>query len=76
MLRLKRVKLTYSLFMTSLAKEYWQTMLAQGVGIGIATGLIFLPCVSCVSQFFLKRRSFVLGLATTGASVGGKSEPL
>jgi hypothetical protein len=58
--------------MTSLAKKYWQTMLAQGVGIGIGAGLVFLPCVSVVSQFFMKRRSFVLGIATTGASLGGK----
>jgi hypothetical protein len=58
--------------MTSLAKEFWQTMLAQGVGIGIGTGLIFLPALSIVSQFFLKRRSLALGIVTTGSSVGGQ----
>lgn len=63
--------LTCSLFMTSLAKEFWQTMLAQGVGIGIGTGLIFLPALSVISQYFLKRRSLALGIVTTGSSVGG-----
>lgn len=59
--------------MTSLAKEFWQTMLAQGIGLGIGTGLIFLPALSVVSQFFLKRRSLALGIATTGSSIGGES---
>jgi len=68
----KITKLTHSIFMTSLAKEYWQTMLTQGIGIGIGTGLVFLPCVSVISQFFVKRRSFMMGVATIGASVGGE----
>ena len=58
--------------MTSLAKEFWQTMLAQGIGIGIGTGLIFLPALSVISQYFLKRRSLALGIVTTGSSVGGE----
>jgi MFS family permease len=60
--------------MTSLAKEFWQTMLAQGIGIGIGTGLIFLPALSVISQYFLKRRSLALGIVTTGSSVGGESD--
>jgi hypothetical protein len=59
--------------MTSLAKEFWQTMLAQGIGIGIGTGLIFLPALSVISQYFLKRRSLALGIVTTGSSVGGET---
>jgi hypothetical protein len=59
--------------MTSLAKEFWQTMLAQGIGIGIGTGLIFLPALSVISQYFLKRRSLALGIVTTGSSVGGEA---
>jgi len=59
--------------MTSLAEEFWQTMLAQGIGLGIGTGLIFLPALSVVSQFFLKRRSLGLGITTTGSSIGGES---
>jgi hypothetical protein len=58
--------------MTSLAREFWQTMLAQGIGLGIGTGLIFLPALSVVSQFFFKRRSLALGVATTGSSIGGE----
>jgi len=47
-------------------------MLAQGIGIGIGTGLIFLPALSVISQYFLKRRSLALGIVTTGSSVGGE----
>lgn len=61
-----------SLFMTSLAKEFWQTMLTQGFGVGIGTGLIFLPAMSVVSQYFMKRRSLAIGIVTTGGSVGGE----
>jgi MFS family permease len=57
--------------MTSLAHTYWQTFLAQGIAIGIAIGLVFLPALSVVSQYFLKRRSIATGIVTTGSSIGG-----
>jgi hypothetical protein len=47
-------------------------MLAQAVGIGIGVGLMFLPIVSVVSQYFFKRRSLAIGIATTGSSAGGE----
>ena len=47
-------------------------MLAQGFGVGIGTGLIFLPAMSVVSQYFMKRRSLAMGIVTTGGSVGGE----
>lgn len=59
--------------MTSLCNEFWQTMLAQGFGVGIGTGLIFLPAISVVSQYFKKRRSLAMGIVTTGGSVGGET---
>lgn len=57
--------------MVSLCKQFWQVMLAQAIGLGIGIGLMFLPIVSVVSQYFFKRRALAIGIATTGSSVGG-----
>ena len=62
--------------MTSLCKEFWQTILAQGFGIGIGVGLIFLPALSIISQYFFKRRALAIGVAVTGSSAGGIVLPI
>ncbi|ORX40509.1 major facilitator superfamily domain-containing protein [Kockovaella imperatae] len=64
------------LMMTSLCKEFWQTVLAQGIGVGIGIGLIYLPALSILSQFFMKRRATAIGIAVTGSSVGGICLPI
>jgi MFS family permease len=62
--------------MISLCKTYWQTMLAQGLGAGIGIGIIFLPAVSVLSQYFLRRRALAIGIAVTGSSIGGICLPI
>lgn len=42
----------FGIFMTSLATEYWQIFLAQGVCTGMGLGLVFMPCVSVISSYF------------------------
>lgn len=59
--------------MVSLCKEFWQVMLAQAVGTGIGIGFLFLPAVSVLSHYFLRRRSLAIGIAVTRSSVGGGS---
>lgn len=56
--------------MTSLATEYWQILLAQGICTGIGLGLLFMPGVAVVSSYFYKRRSFALAMAATGTGSG------
>jgi len=58
--------------MVSLCKEFWQVMLAQAVGTGVGIGFLFLPAVSVLSHYFLRRRSLAIGIAVTGSSVGGE----
>ncbi|EIN11718.1 MFS general substrate transporter [Punctularia strigosozonata HHB-11173 SS5] len=65
-----------ALFMTSLCTEYWQVFLAQGVCGGIGLGILFLPALSVVPQWFQKRRAFATGVVTTGSSVGGVVFPI
>ncbi|KAJ5201868.1 uncharacterized protein N7498_006531 [Penicillium cinerascens] len=62
-------------FMTSLATEYWQTFLAQGLCIGIGQGLMWLPSVTLISTYFVRRRVFAVTAAATGTSTGGMIFP-
>lgn len=59
--------------MTSLCQELWQTILAQAVGTGLGLGLVFLPALSVLSEHFHKKRALAMGIAQTGACVGGQS---
>ena len=58
------------LMMTSLAKTYWQILLAQGIAIGIGDGCLFLPSVAIVPQYFSTRKSIATGVASLGSSIG------
>lgn len=62
--------------MTSLCEEYWQFMLAQGVLGGLVTGLLLIPAMAAVSQYFDKKRAAALGLAVSGSSIGGIVFPI
>jgi MFS family permease len=62
--------------MTSLAKEYWQVMLAQAFCIGIGNGLIFVPSVAILPSYFTTRKALANGLAASGSSFGGVIYPI
>ena len=62
--------LTFGLFMTSLSTQYYQVLLAQGVCVGLGGGCLFIPSVAVVATYFEKRRSFAMGVAATGSSIG------
>ncbi|EXJ92105.1 hypothetical protein A1O3_00655 [Capronia epimyces CBS 606.96] len=66
----------FGIMMTSLCHEYWQFMLAQGVLLGLATGLLMVPSIVAVSQYFDKKRAAALGLAISGSSIGGVVLPI
>lgn len=58
-------------FMTSLATEYWQIVLAQGVCNGVGHGLLFSPTVGLVATYFVKHRSLAVAIVTGGSGTGG-----
>ncbi len=62
--------------MTSLCKEFWQTVLAQALGVGIGIGILFLPALSILSQYFFRRRALAIGIAVSGSSIGGICLPI
>lgn len=46
----------FGLMMTSLATQYWQIFLAQGLCLGLGSGCLFTPGISLVGQYFSTKR--------------------
>ncbi|KAH0578997.1 hypothetical protein H2248_003174 [Termitomyces sp. 'cryptogamus'] len=68
----------FSVFMLSLVEphHYYQNFLAQGVGMGIGMGLMFLPSLQVTSHYFARRRSLAMGFVISGSSIGGCLYPV
>lgn len=66
----------FTIFMTSLCKEYYQFMLAQGVLGGVSQGLIMSPAMAATPQYFNKKRGTAMGIAVAGSSIGGVILPI
>jgi MFS family permease len=62
--------------LTSLCKEYYQFILAQGILGGIFNGLTYTPALTAVNQHFFKRRPLALGIASSGSSLAGIIIPI
>ncbi|KAG1887487.1 major facilitator superfamily domain-containing protein [Suillus fuscotomentosus] len=67
-----------SLFMLSLSKpdQYYQIFLSQGLGLGIATGLLYIPSVAVSSHHFRQGRTLVMTFVVTGSSLGAIIHPI
>jgi len=63
-------------FLIAECKVYWQFFLAQGIGIGLACGVLFGPALGLVSHWFSKRRGLALGVCAVGSSIGGTIFPI
>ncbi|KAF3039055.1 hypothetical protein E8E12_009110 [Didymella heteroderae] len=59
------------LILTSFFKNYWAILFAQGVCMGVGSGLLAIVPVVILAMFFEKKRMLATGLASTGASVAG-----
>lgn len=64
------------IFMTSLAKNFWQLVLAQGICTGMGGGIVFTPALGIVATYFERRRGLAIACVSTGNSVGGLVYPL
>lgn len=56
--------------MLSLAHEYYQILLAQGICVGIGSAIIYVPSISLVASRFQRRRALAVCVATSGTAVG------
>ncbi|KAL2918181.1 hypothetical protein HK105_202108 [Polyrhizophydium stewartii] len=60
-----------SLVLASFSTELWQLLVTQGFLFGIGTSIIYLPGLSVISDWFVKRRGMATGIAVAGSGVGG-----
>ena len=44
--------------------------ITAGVMIGLGLGIIYLPRLDCITQYFTKKRPIVTGLAICGSGIG------
>ncbi|KAL8835766.1 MAG: hypothetical protein Q9205_000452 [Flavoplaca limonia] len=65
----------FGIMMISLSAQYYQLFLAQSVCSGIGSAMIFHGATNAVSTWFSSRRGLALGLASSGASIGGVIMP-
>ncbi|KAI1347986.1 major facilitator superfamily domain-containing protein [Xylaria sp. FL0043] len=64
------------LMLASLAKEYYQFILTQGVVSAIGVACIYSPAIACVGTWFAKKRGLAMGIMVTGSSIGGVVFPI
>ncbi|KAJ7140710.1 major facilitator superfamily domain-containing protein [Mycena epipterygia] len=66
----------FCLFMTSLSTKFYQFLLSQGLGVGIAMGFLFTPAASTLGHHFKKYKILAFGIFACGSSVGGTVLPI
>ena len=66
----------FGYMMLSICRNYWEVLLAQGFVVGIGTGLLFVPCVAVLPQYFSTRLGMAVGIAVAGSSLGGVIYPI
>ena len=62
--------IVFGMIITSICSEYWQFVLAQGVVVGIGNGLLFLPSIAIVPQYFSQNKALASGIVAAGSSIG------
>lgn len=66
----------FSVMMTSICKEFWQFLLAQGILGGFCMGMSMGPAMAAVGQYFHKKRGAAMGISVAGSSLGGIIFPI
>ncbi|KAL2840284.1 major facilitator superfamily domain-containing protein [Aspergillus pseudoustus] len=62
--------------MLSLCHTFWQVLLAQSICVGTGAGLLFVPSIAVLSNYFTTKLAFAVGIAASGSSVGGVVYPI
>jgi MFS family permease len=68
--------IVFSFMMLSIAKTFWEVLLAQGFCCGIGAGLIFVPGLAVIPTYFNTRLGLAVGVAASGSSFGGVIYPI
>lgn len=60
-----------SMLTSSLATKVWHLFLTQGVCFGFGLGFLYITASPVMPQWFSKKRSLAVGIASSGAGFGG-----
>ncbi|GIK05301.1 hypothetical protein Aspvir_009406 [Aspergillus viridinutans] len=66
----------FSIMMTSLCKEFYQFILAQGILLGVSLALLVCPMLALVGQYIKVKRGAAMGIVIAGSSLGGVTWPI
>jgi MFS family permease len=55
----------------SFSTRIWHLHISQGILVGCGIGLLYIPSLPILSQWFVKRRSLANGVSAAGSGVGG-----
>lgn len=66
----------FGLMMASLATEYYQFVLSQGICSPIGASMLFYPAMSTIPTWFFKKRGAAFGIMASGSSLGGVILPI
>lgn len=70
-LLLGTVLVSVSMLASSFATETWHLFLSQGACFGYGMGFLYITASAVLPQWFSKRRSLAVGIASSGAGIGG-----
>ncbi|KAI0311630.1 major facilitator superfamily domain-containing protein [Amylostereum chailletii] len=72
------VMFVFCLFMISLSQpqQWYQLFLAQGIGLGLAIGAMYIPALGVVAHHFKRRRSLAMGIIASASSLSGVVHPI
>ncbi|TFK46696.1 MFS general substrate transporter [Heliocybe sulcata] len=73
---LASILLLVATFLTAECTKYWHFLLCQGLGIGLASGVMFGPTQGILAHWWKKRRQTALGVCAIGSSIGGTLFPI
>lgn len=53
-----------------------QNFLAQGIGHGLGAGMMYVPSLAIISQYFLRKRALAMSIVAAGSSMGAIIHPI
>ncbi|EMD35187.1 major facilitator superfamily protein [Gelatoporia subvermispora B] len=65
-----------SIMLTSVARNYYEYILFQGILFGLGVGMLFHPPLAAISTHFNRRRATAIGIAMSGSGLGGTAYPI
>ncbi|GAB7328051.1 hypothetical protein MBLNU13_g00095t2 [Cladosporium sp. NU13] len=70
-LLLRTLLVSASMLAASYATQVWHLFLSQGVCFGYGMGFLYITALAVLPQWFSKRRSLAVVIASSGAGIGG-----